>query len=271
MNLPFDGTVLEMTLRVHRGLYIRGEVLDASSHPVDSAQVWAYCKPPAKGSRDVFTDEEGRFILGPLIPGRYILQGKDDFLTSSEVEASAGDENIVIRMDPCASLRGRISLEAPQDLSDAVVWLFSREAGMLGGTGVNGNGTFLFQKLKPGLYNLCARLDDRWIGIHSGASARADGNSEEVLIPLEPAAVLVLRFRHYDDSTYSYRLESREIQIGSNVVRADGTETESVPAGWTKVTIFRENEEIASKGFFLQAKERREWTFDRADQPLGGS
>jgi protocatechuate 3,4-dioxygenase beta subunit len=53
---------------------ITGRVLDASGEPVESAEVQA--EGPGGTAQPAFTDEEGRFRLGGLAPGRYRIRAQ---------------------------------------------------------------------------------------------------------------------------------------------------------------------------------------------------
>jgi hypothetical protein len=87
---------MEITLRVHRGISIRGRLLDADDHPVKATVM-------AIGPTGVLiesTDAKGSFEFGPLAPGSYRLSTSAETLSdgSSGIEVQAGAQNVVLRI-----------------------------------------------------------------------------------------------------------------------------------------------------------------------------
>ena len=133
---------------------------------------------------------------------------------------------------------------------------------------MNADGTFSFEGCEPGLYDLHAYLDDRWVGVYLGARGTSVGESEEVHITLEPAAKLILRFKGYED-LYFYCIEYKGYSIIHDTAGTDGFEKETVPPGLLRVVLYEligeeefTKKEIASKEVTLMAGEEKEITFD---------
>jgi hypothetical protein len=100
---------VEVELLVHPGLFLRGVVLDPEGRPAADVRVVAH----QEGSI-VYYDEnspDAEFSLGPVVPGTYLIgAGTAGGLlrASEEISAEAGDEDIVLRLQPGGFLRGRV-------------------------------------------------------------------------------------------------------------------------------------------------------------------
>ena len=88
---------MEITLRVHRGISIRGRVLNADDHPVMATVI-------ASGPMGVLfesADSKGSFEFGPLAPGGYRLSTSAETHSdgTNALEVQAGAQDVVLRVD----------------------------------------------------------------------------------------------------------------------------------------------------------------------------
>jgi hypothetical protein len=107
-------SVHEVQLRVYRGLYIRGLVLDPESEPAPETYLYGSNEGIA-WMLSARTGSDGTFVLGPLVPGRYSLVAHgwiSGHADSDPVEASEEDLDIVLRLKAGGSLRGTVIDEA---------------------------------------------------------------------------------------------------------------------------------------------------------------
>ncbi|MBK8180834.1 MAG: carboxypeptidase regulatory-like domain-containing protein [Planctomycetes bacterium] len=88
-------------------LYIRGSVQNARGGPAVGAKVEASGGEYRFGS---LAGEDGRFAVGPLFPGLYLVQAEDNGLEglARPVTAQAGDSKVELRFRAPAEVHGRI-------------------------------------------------------------------------------------------------------------------------------------------------------------------
>ncbi len=209
IEIPEGTPTLEIVLHVHRGIKIRGRVLDDEDRPV-RAGVTAM----APGTvLDGQADANGNFELGPLAPGSYRVHADlpGTYLDSETVEAEAGAQDVMLRVHRGAMLAGQavdgatgagvvaeLALSRPGDPRMSITVIHSQ-----------GDGSFEFGGLLPGSYSLVARMDDGRCGmsraIEVGAGLRVDG----LRIALAPGGSLRV---HYDGQR----------EIGNLQIQRDG-------------------------------------------------
>ncbi len=165
----------EIVLVGYRDLFIRGQVLapDGSGAPRASVAAllltWLRTAPQSHEGREVpsaTADANGRFELGPLEPGSYDVEARDDrYKFSARMSAQAGGEPILLQLRPpdkpevpaTAQIRGQVigDGELPEgttimlQISDAIS--HSRQQ-----MPVPEDGRFVFHDLRPGRYDLSA-------------------------------------------------------------------------------------------------------------------
>jgi hypothetical protein len=84
---------VDVLLRAHRGLYIRGRVLQPDGRPSPNGQVFATIHEYE--SFDTFVKSDGSFALGPLSPGRFqvFASGSSRHVNSEPIEVDAGAQD----------------------------------------------------------------------------------------------------------------------------------------------------------------------------------
>ena len=220
-----------VVVRVDRGLYMKGRVLDPSGAPavdcdvsahVDSAWVYVHAQ----------TDASGRFTLGPLPAGSYALEaggfGMGHHAKSESVQAVAGDSAIELRLRSGGEIRGRVvdATGKPREC-ELILAAEGEKSFMMSGTR---DGTLQFAGLLPGTYTVSARTGDGQCARRTGLLVRGGETIDGVEIVLEPGARLRVQYDGPErSSTY-------EVVVGGAVFTADGIErgksvTVIVPAG----------------------------------------
>jgi hypothetical protein len=227
----------EVRLEVHRGLYIRGRVLDPAGEDAPEGYVMGTTEL-AQWPLSVRTDSEGTFALGPLVPGAYSLlahaasfRAAGESLANSEtVEAQGGDEGVVLRLRRGGSLSGTLldgetgsgcagGLVHSCVESDAVTMRQADE-----------DGTFHVAGLLPGTYHLAGMASGKRAGVLRDVTVQAGVETGPLVLKLVPGALL--RVKYAGERGYlNYRISSEGVLVGVNGISAGGTSETSVPAG----------------------------------------
>jgi hypothetical protein len=126
------------------------------------------------------TLDEGRFRLGPVAPGEYLVFAVGLDVSTESVRATAGASEIELRLVPARELRIRV--EGAQGGCELSIF------GMHGGTSVFQRSACdgAIQRLAPGEYALVARSSGDRIGFL--ALALDDAFPPEVTVPVERGA-----------------------------------------------------------------------------------
>ena len=199
VRLPAGTKEIEVVLRSSLGRWIRGQVLDPDGMPVAQTVVEARAVD-ALGSPATRTGTDGRFALGPLADGAFLVRarGRWGFSDSAEAKARAGDRELVLRLSPGATLKGRaidretgapcvatLHLSSRLDSSGAERRAAIASAGR--------DGSFAFRGLVPDTYDLVARAEDGRIGFVRDVVARLGEDGAPTLVALAPGARLRIR------------------------------------------------------------------------------
>jgi hypothetical protein len=227
----------DVTLRVHRGLFIRGEVLDPDGKPASGAEVLAAPNSSDRGPQ-CQSGSDGTFTVGPLAPGKFSLvaEAMDRFANSDPVEAGAGASDVVLRLKAGGGLHGRVvdSRTGKPCAAEMLLTPHVESPGMFGkgmGFGVEDDGVVNRQGLLPGGYDLAARTEDGCFGILPEIAVAVGEKGKEFVLPVSPGGSLILR---YDGARpfaeVSLRLQGVRLGWGSNVNAGKSLEM-SAPAG----------------------------------------
>ena len=102
-----------VVLRLHRGVFISGTVVDGEGNPVESG--WVHYGPPGTSLRDMGGDadsiHDGRFEAGPLLPGTdydLVTRFCDGFLEARVAAVPAGSVDVVIELERAGRISGRV-------------------------------------------------------------------------------------------------------------------------------------------------------------------
>lgn len=265
---PNDGE-LSLVLTVHRDLFIRGVVTDPSGRPVEGVHVGV----DREGELvwiDAESDEAGLFAIGPLTPGVFSVQsvfGTNGFAGSDPVLAHAGEENVQVRLQPGAVIRGimvhsdsglptsgwiTVSLAGNRDDRSTTWWMRS---------GARESGKFELDGVEPGTYNVVGTTEDGKVGIVSNVIAAAGRDGSDIVLEAKPGALLHLRFEGSQPYGHFF------VPAGDAVVACDGvprgtSSTQVVPSGPLTIELSwqgRETPEI--REINLEVGEEKEITF----------
>ncbi len=261
VELRSGAGVQEIEVRVRSGGFLAGRVEDASGAPVRRATVrvrgtsWGY-----DAVDDTLAD--GRFELGPLLPGDYVIEASLSGLIRSEpVRARPSDELVVVRLPtpPAGAIRGRLTGAWSEETR---VLAFRRGERGFAESGPNRRGTFVLDGLPDGTYDLVA-FDDSGAWGRARAVAPSTARAPTFELALTPAATVRVTVR--DDTPWSV---ARALQDGSVVACT------LVGRGTTRVLVVPEGPltiEIAPAADEDDSAQEPRWTRDvvasRAREP----
>ena len=189
-----ESAALEIVVRVHRDLYIRGRVLDPHGRPAENVGVNA--RQEGGGYAKAVMSRGGAFSIGPLPAGLWVVSARNDggkYVPPDPMEVAAGSEPFEIVLLAAGSVRGTIvdgetrrgqpcSLKL---LREGVPFLKSEKCA---------DGEFHVQGLRPGSYILMATTVDGRVGLRLGVLVTADQVTEDVQVELHPGSELDLRY-----------------------------------------------------------------------------
>ena len=235
-----DGVVdRRVLLELTRGLFIKGGVVDRAGAPIEGAcafvssekeQVWL--------SGD--TDAVGRFTIGPLARGTFLVQAMGTFIgyvDSEPISVQAGDEDLLIELHPGGVLRGTLVEGAELKNGRVILTAAGNAEPWWSGwklTWTDETGAFLFQGLEPGLYHVAASTDGEGFAMQRDVAVAPGSEAPGVVLEAEPGARLLVRYEG------SQRFANFRAKLGEVVVAGDGIErgassTQVVPAGTLRV------------------------------------
>ncbi len=158
---------IDVTLRVDRGLYIRGHVVDAAGAPAIDARIHAAELERRLHSGGRTNDADGSFVIGPLARGTYTIFASR-FARDADSEphvATAGESGLVLHLRAGAEFSGQVLGEDGVGVS-AMMSVCDRESSPRQGRGMHTDqrGHFVIRGLSPGAFDVTATTDDGRIG-----------------------------------------------------------------------------------------------------------
>jgi hypothetical protein len=233
VEIPEGAADVRKDLVVHRGLYIRGRVLDPSGAPLPGASVLGSSEE-IKLHDSASAGAEGAFALGPLASGRYRLTavGHGEHGDSDTVLASAGDDGVVLQVKVGALLAGtvvdaRSGAPCPARLTVTGLTL-DPPLMMLAET--QADGTFALAGMRPGTYDIAAHTDDARVGIVRGVVIT--GGVQDAGPVLRVSAGARVRVRYDGKARYgTFEVRSDGAIVGIDSLESGTSRSQPVPAG----------------------------------------
>jgi hypothetical protein len=230
-----------VVLRVERGLFLAGSVLDTAGEPLAHARVRASPLGDGSGAESgngpgllsASTDPEGRFRVGPLSSGRFrvIAEGAEDACESEPLEASAGARGLVLRLRPGVSLSGRVVAEESGAPLAAKILISSAEPEPRSIVCWAGrDARFEVRGLRPGQYDLVATTADGRVGRIARLEARGGNHQSDLVIECAPGGRL--RLQHRGPGTWArFDVIADGVVVAREALAAGGSTRCVVPAG----------------------------------------
>jgi len=184
-------------LHVHRGLYIQGRVVDPDRKPMQDTAVYGMSSTITWPSL-IQTDADGKFALGPLVPGNYQIWalGTGLFAGSERLDVQAGEHDIVIQLRVGAILNGVVVDAGTGEPCSAEVVFSHRGAAprLLSYALAEADGTFKCEGSDIDRYDFFARTRDGRVGTLLDVAVAAGKNSGRLKLAVRPGAKLALRY-----------------------------------------------------------------------------
>jgi hypothetical protein len=260
-----SSTQIDVVIRVDRGLYVSGTVLDAGDAAVQQCMVQLTMEDTGLFESGE-PDASGHFKIGPLPAGECSLQvggwnGK--YAQTEPIRVRSGASDVVVRVHVGGSIRGRV-IDASGQLRDAEL-VFSR-AGEDDGWMMTSafDGKVEISGLLPGTYALSATSGGSF-GMRGGLVVRMGEALENIDVLLEPGARLKLRYNGAR-AFASFEILAAGLLVGGDGLERGTTATHTVPAGEIEVR-WRSNLDpgsTKSQRFTLIPGEERELVWDGA-------
>jgi hypothetical protein len=191
-------TEYTLTLRVHRGLYLRGRVLEADGSPCARASIWGETADVRDHSY-AWTSESGEFELGPLIPGRHRIQGEAGGRRIPPLFAEPRlDGELLLRLPAGVLVAGTLTSGGERAVRNAWVSLkprrddpaFARDPG---GRGMELSASeeeaeFEFEQVVPGVYDLSVETERGEFATYRKLAVEPGAQLADLRIELRPGA-----------------------------------------------------------------------------------
>ena len=260
LTVPAAIAPVRVELAAWRGLSIRGTIVTPSGKPPRHGVVAAHM-PDQPVNLHAETDKQGRFTLGPLPPGTFIVRAMDqsDHVSSEPTTARAGDSGLRLRVRAGASLSGRVT-ERDTGRPRQASMIYSSADGELMMNSTREDGSFFIGGLAPGTWSVTATTADGRVGSRNDIIVESGTGKKGVDVHLVPGARLAVA---YDGPSLYAQLR---VDAAGACVKADGIRSGTevvcvVPAGPLRVTLHdlerREQTEV-----HVATGERRSVRFD---------
>ncbi|MFN0244440.1 MAG: carboxypeptidase regulatory-like domain-containing protein [Planctomycetota bacterium] len=203
IDVALDDRTRSVDLRLERGFFISGRVLDPFGEPVDQRMIEADSES-GRCSAIARSDEQGNWRVGPLLAGRYRLSSvrrwpsmgeRDDrsteksFAAAEPITISAGTSDVVLRLRTPGRILGDVSDARTGVACDASVMIVGPNASSTERVTTR-EGRFEIPLLAPGVYDIVASTADMRTGRVSAVRVTEGDAPPEISIEVEPGAVL---------------------------------------------------------------------------------
>jgi hypothetical protein len=193
--------------------------------------------------------------------------GMGKYATSDTVTASAGDEGVELRLVSAGALVGSI-VDAKTGRSCraqiAVSWGEPSTPFLMVGS-TKEDGSFKFEGLRAGAYDLSASTEDGKSGSLRGIAVAAGAASAGLVVRVSPGARVTVRYQ--GKTTWgNFELESDGVVLGGDGLQTGTSSTRVVPPGHV-ITRFRlrNPDRVQEKAFDLAVGEEKEALFGDGD------
>ena len=260
VEVPEGAGEVEIDLRTHRGLFLRGRVIGPDGAGVVAAWVQAVHEDPQLWF-DAESDDEGSFQIGPLLPGAYRVRvvGGPWCTRSESVDASAGDDSVEIHLGPAAELWGHLVSGATGEGSSGVVWMsMGGDPDSMEVCYPDRTGLFDGRDLVEGVYDLVGCTGDGQCGILRSIELSAEVAREQLRIETRPGARLEMLWPRSRGDAYS--VHQAGVLVGFGHVELFYTDV--VPVGDLVVKLWRFGEVVEQREVTLAVGESKEIRFE---------
>lgn len=230
----------ELVIRVEHAQSIFGRVVDSAGVGV-AGRVRLNGLSEIRAWREVRTEPDGRFDVGPLPRASYELVGVDASSTacSRSIVVEPGARDLVLRVGNGAILRGRTIDAATGELlsADVLVLVVPKDCSSFDTAQAVSSPTFEIAGLHAGTYCVSARCGDQQMALAPSIELAA-GSVREVTLALERCARVRLVNTH-SAQPISGTLCSSGVMLSPFSVSTGSSQVVQVPPGPTRVEFRR--------------------------------
>jgi hypothetical protein len=234
-----EAQVVDVVLRVERGSYVRGLVVDETDDGVAGARVRASSRGEPRFWANATADSQGRFMVGPLPPGRYEVAATayGRFAGSLPIEVQADATDLVLRLREGGVVLGVVVDGTTGKTCDAEVELTRADSEQRQSWNTQTRaGEFEFGRLAPGVYDIGARTRDAQFGFRTALSVQANQIIEDVRLVVSPGGTLRLRYEGANEQVRCYVFVHGLHVAIENLTRGETVEC-AVPAAELEVVM----------------------------------
>ena len=182
-------------LRLHRGLFISGQVVGLEREPIDGSSISGYCRE-LDVRFSAYTDE-GVFRVGPLLPGAYRLTaegGAEGTAASPPRTAMAGEAGVVLQLTPGGSMQGRfVDASTGEPLHGRIQVVREQDRAWWFSSRTQADGSFSRPGLATGSYTIHGSTDTL-AGRLEGVVIAPGSPADDLEVLLRPGAMLLARY-----------------------------------------------------------------------------
>ncbi|HKQ61753.1 MAG TPA: carboxypeptidase regulatory-like domain-containing protein, partial [Candidatus Polarisedimenticolaceae bacterium] len=214
-----------LQLQFQGGQEVTGRVTDTAGAALSNAAVRLVRGSNFFGGSDARTGADGSFRLAGVRDGEYRLwveaEGYAPSTGEREVKVTGQPVGgIEVQLTTGAAIVGRVTGLKPEDLPKVNVRAEGPNVSEFGGAGVNGSGDYRLEHLRPGSYEVLARVGDS--GRQARAQAKLEAGAAEVRVDLQFGGGLKL----------SGRAVQGDQPVAGAVVSVQGVDIDS--SGWAQ-------------------------------------
>jgi hypothetical protein len=231
----------EVTLRVHRGIFISGQMVDPDGKPASGFIMARSMIPGLVGHEDSQSRSDGTFALGPLEPGDYEVSAyptpfRNEGITlapSTPMVVAAGRDDVRIELLRGGTIRPKaVRATTGKEVPAAFCLAASTNPTILHGCGNYSPNTLTqITGLPPDTYDLAAITPDGMTGCLRSVVLGAGQVLEDLRVPVEPGARVSLRYLGHEPEYAQVGLWIGTTYFGGDGIHEGTTRTMVAPRG----------------------------------------
>jgi len=246
---------------VERGVLISGRVLDPAGRPAAFAWIQAWRIGTAQHI-DAHSAPTGEFQLGPLVAGEWALSAaaSGSFVKSNPVTVAAGARDVVLRIAAGSTLSARILDAQGAPVAGVKVSAMPAGPGDVTAQITGPDGMAVFEKQKPGRWNVVASTGDGRIAVREGVELSATEGAAIDLV-LEPGVRARVKFVGPTEQAYLFVMRG-DTGLDFHMIAAGQTLEITAPIGRSRLRMSTRPGGNKDREVDLRAGATPEYVFD---------
>jgi hypothetical protein len=193
VSISAEAWTVDVELRLHRGLFLRGVVLGPDGARATEARIDGFHQELDFWDSGYTTD--GTFRLGPLLPGPYRLRASGYMGTSPSeaVDALAGDDEVELRLNAGGTIAGRLVDAATGEPLQGFIKIHHEQGPGGISSRTQPDGSFSFPGLALGSHTVSGSSGEL-AGRVRGVVIGPEQSLANVEVPLEAGSILLVTY-----------------------------------------------------------------------------